>query len=207
MTCYRNRTTKAKWVTEQFKSIFGEIKSILDVGCDGRCLKNCLPEGIKYIGLDNFHEADIHFDLDKGKKLPLDNNSFDLVYCSDVLEHLENIHSVFDELCRISRKYIIVSLPNPFSGIFPVLLGRTKLEGLPPEKVEDRHRWFFTNEEAVSFLKHRAEKNGCKVAQITYTIDYQKGVKKLFKIIISGFNRKRMLNWFNGTTWFLIEKQ
>jgi len=207
MNLYKDREEKAKWGVQQFKSIFEEIGSVLDIGCDERYLEKFILKKIKYVGIDKFGNPDIYFDLDKKEELPFKNNNFDLVFCADVLEHLEDIYFVFDELCRVSRKYIIVSLPNPFSGIFAVLLGKKmKFYGLPLEKPKDRHRWFFNTEEAVDFVRYRSEKNKWEILKIIYTVNFQGNFKKLFEFIISGFNKKRALNWFNGTTWFLIKK-
>jgi len=221
MKLYRNRREKAEWMIQQFKPIFEEVNSVLDVGCDRKYLKRYLSDKINYIGIDITGVPDIYFDLDKDGKLPFEDNSFDLVVCADVLEHLENIHFVFDELVRVSSKYILISLPNPASGIIAYFLGRKysrsfekqkefgkymKFYGLPLEKPKDRHKWFFNTEEAVEFIKYRANKNNCKIKKIIYTIDYQKGIKKVLKVILCGSNRKKMLNLFNGTTWFLIEK-
>ncbi len=41
-----------------------------------------------------------------------ENNSFDLVTCLEVLEHLDYPEKALKELCRISQKYLILSVPN-----------------------------------------------------------------------------------------------
>jgi hypothetical protein len=45
--------------------------------------------------------------------VPYGDDSYMCVFCLDVLEHLDNIHEVFDELCRVSSEDVIISLPNP----------------------------------------------------------------------------------------------
>ncbi len=45
--------------------------------------------------------ADIHFDL---HKIPLDNESFDVVFCNHVLEHVKDDHQCMKELYRILKK-------------------------------------------------------------------------------------------------------
>jgi SAM-dependent methyltransferase len=44
------------------------------------------------------------------RQLPFKNDIFDLVLCSEVLEHVLNPKSVFKELVRVSRRYIVVTL-------------------------------------------------------------------------------------------------
>jgi len=222
MKLYRNRKEKMKWMVQQFNSAFEEANSVLDAGCDRKKLKEFLSDRINYVGIDISGAPDIHFDLDKEGKLPFKDNSFDLVVCADVLEHLENIHFIFDELIRVSNKYILLSLPNPLSGVFSYFLGKKysgnfekqkkfgkymKFYGLSLEKPKDRHRWFFSTEEAIDFIKYRLEDKNFKIEKILYTIDFQKGFKKMLKVILCGFNRQRLLNLFNGTTWFLIREK
>lgn len=53
-------------------------------------------------------------DITKGNvtTLDFDDDSFDLVLCTEVLEHLEEPHLALDELCRVSNRYVILSVPN-----------------------------------------------------------------------------------------------
>jgi len=109
-----------------------EIESVLDVGCGEGFTLNKLKEnkilrqssgqvGKRYEGIDYSEEA-----ISLGKKaypslhiiqgniydLKYKDNSFDLVICSEVLEHLENPQKALRELVRVSRKYILLSVPN-----------------------------------------------------------------------------------------------
>lgn len=43
-------------------------------------------------------------------QLPFNKDVFDLVLCSEVLEHVPNPKDVFEELVRVSRRYIVVTL-------------------------------------------------------------------------------------------------
>jgi len=44
--------------------------------------------------------------------LPLRNDSFDLVLCMEVIEHLLHPEKEINELCRIGRKWIVISTQN-----------------------------------------------------------------------------------------------
>ena len=108
-----------------------KINTILDVGCgEGFTLNKFKKEGIgkTYKGIDYSNDAILigkklypDLDLSQGNiyKLPFKNNSFDLVVCNEVLEHLENPEKGIKELIRVSKKYILLSVPNePFFYFF-----------------------------------------------------------------------------------------
>ena len=44
--------------------------------------------------------------------LPFDNETFDLVLCSEVLEHLDDAPRALRELHRITKRYCLLSVPN-----------------------------------------------------------------------------------------------
>jgi len=95
-----------------------EVNTVLDVGCGGGTLSNYLPAHLDITGLDLSAEALKYFKhkkvLGNVANLPFGDRSFDLVICSDVLEHLrkEDFESAIRELKRVSRKYIVIISPN-----------------------------------------------------------------------------------------------
>lgn len=103
------------------------IDSVLDVGCgEGFTLARLQKEkiGKSFEGIE-YDESAIELgkklyprlEITKGDiyKLPFKDNSFDLVVCTEVLEHLEHPKKAYKELIRVSKKYILLSVPNePF---------------------------------------------------------------------------------------------
>jgi len=100
------------------------INTILDAGCGEGFTMNKLVNlkiGKKIEGVE-YSEDSIRY----GKKLfpklmikqgsvydlPYKNNSFDLIICTEVLEHLEEPSKALQEMLRVTKKYLIVSVPN-----------------------------------------------------------------------------------------------
>lgn len=164
---YHDRATKAGYIADKYQSILGG--TVLDVGCDAARLRSLVPRPGSYVGVDIRPDADLIVDLDH-EDLPLTDRSFDTVVCTDVLEHLERCHAVFDELCRVAGENVIVSLPNPLRCLMTAIAegsgGRAKFYGLPVDPPADRHRWFFGHDEAVEFLTERGRRRGFVVEQM-----------------------------------------
>lgn len=142
--------------------------SVLDVGCRSRQLKDALPkETVDYMGMDLYPPADVVGNLGTG--LPFDEASADTVVALDVLEHTDNIYNSFAELCRVARNHVLIGLPNLYeiSGRKRFLLGQqvSGKYGLPTNPPKDRHRWFFSFREALSFTHTMAKNNGFEVIE------------------------------------------
>ncbi|TAK34599.1 MAG: class I SAM-dependent methyltransferase [Saprospiraceae bacterium] len=212
---YRDRETKARYVWQKYQSIL--TGSILDVGADEQHLKQYLGNGAKYWGIGLGGHPDQQVDLEK-EDIPFPDDSFDCVLCLDVLEHLENIHVVFDELCRVTRRYVIILLPNAWSSFYKMLLfGDYQLEqpmkfyGLPIECPEDRHKWFFSADEAEKFIVHRAKKNHMQVLQLDYTgfLNDGRGVRGRLNKIARSFLFRGDISFnslFASALWVVLEK-
>lgn len=149
---------------------FGQYikNSVLDVGADKCHLRKWLPETTRYIGIGK-DCVNQEYDLESGV-LSFADNSFDTVLCLATLEHIEQIHSIFDELCRVSREYVIVSLPCSYASAYEALFFRNHKNGypmkfynLPVDPPRDRHRWFFSHKEGMDFCIERGSRNGFKV--------------------------------------------
>lgn len=113
------------------------ISSVLDVGCGEGFTLSKFAE--KKIG-DTFEGIDYSKDaLSIGKRifpnltlkhaniydLPYHSSSFDLVICTEVLEHLKNPHQALKEVIRVSKQYVLLSVPNePFFMLANFLRGK-----------------------------------------------------------------------------------
>jgi SAM-dependent methyltransferase len=71
------------------------------------------------------------------RSLPYPDNSFDLVLCLEVLEHLRDFKLALEEIVRVASKYIIISVPRePWFSWGSLLAGRyLKFGGRHPEHV------------------------------------------------------------------------
>ena len=71
-------------------------------------------------------------------ELPYAANSFDLVICNEVLEHLDDPKKALNELKRVTKKYLILSVPNePLFTIQRILRGKNVWKlGAHPEHIQ-----------------------------------------------------------------------
>lgn len=98
---------------------WAQNSDVLDVGCGtgGLCT---LIESKSYSGIDFVqHESwsklkaqHISFFEGHVERLPFEDDSFDLVVCAHVLEHVREPSIVLKELVRCSRRKVIVVLPR-----------------------------------------------------------------------------------------------
>ncbi len=130
---YRKHTSKNPvqkfLINNFFKNLANEVQkldvnSILDAGAgEGFTLEMLRKEkiGKTYEGIDFLKKA-----VEIGKKvhpkiklnqasiyeLPYKDNSFDLVLSTEVLEHLEDPKKALKQIFRVSKKYVLLSVPN-----------------------------------------------------------------------------------------------
>lgn len=104
-------------------SVLGLISdgSVLDIGCgDGLLLEYLKKAGLQGIGVD---VSSVAIDICKERgldcrvaditnRLPFDDNSFDNVVLTDVLEHIFQPMELLREAHRVCRGYIFISVPN-----------------------------------------------------------------------------------------------
>ena len=104
--------------------------SILDVGCGNGFFTYYFSKLAYTVGIDysrymlSINPCDL---LIQGSalQLPFKTNSFDLVFCSNLLHHVKNPEIVVSEMKRVSKKFVILSEPNrnnPLMALFSVLV-------------------------------------------------------------------------------------
>jgi SAM-dependent methyltransferase len=119
---YREEIEKRMaYYREVISLIPSDVKSILDVGCGEGTFLNMLTSlgrASMIVGLDVSETALKYIEGQKIRAsaggLPFRNGSFDLVTCLETLEHLkqEVFIRAIEEIKRVTKKYIIVSVPN-----------------------------------------------------------------------------------------------
>jgi SAM-dependent methyltransferase len=169
-------------VMRLYRSKFEEVarlldprtKTLLDVGCrDGR-LKNHLPGTIEYSGIDLSPGPLVSKVCNIEQGIPYPDNAFDAVVALDVLEHTDNIWFSFSELVRISRRQLMMVLPNSYHWKERLRYLRGK-EGdkhkLSPEPIQDRHRWLPSYTTSHAFATHMARQFNLSLTTISMMVD------------------------------------
>jgi len=109
-------------------SLVKSVKSprILDIGCGEGIVTHFLINKLSFnsnqiVGLDIERNClEIAQDINPGAQffqtsiyeLPFQDNSFDLVLALEILEHLEFPEKAIEELNRVSKQWVIISVPN-----------------------------------------------------------------------------------------------
>jgi len=84
------------------------MMKILDIGCG-------IEKQDDSIGIDinPRSNADVIHDLNIFP-YPFENNLFDVIYCTSVIEHLDNVIKVLEEIYRIGKNGAVVKITVPF---------------------------------------------------------------------------------------------
>ncbi len=201
---FTSREIRSKFVHSHFAKYLNE--SVLDVGCFNAPLRNLLGSA-KYVGVDIAGNPDITLDMETIERLPFDDGAFETVLCIDVLEHLDNFHRLFDELVRVSNRHIIVSLPNCwFHARQPISRGKGHFThyGLPLQRPQDRHKWFFSLSEARQFIGGKSEEFGLTIEDMFATEQPRAGLLRLMRKI--RYPGDLYQNRYCCTLWSVLEK-
>ena len=112
----------APWTYEtilwEVRKIVQPDSKILDYGCGAHkssYLRSLYGSRISSadildLALDNFYKINPN-----DSSVPIEDWSFDIVIASEVIEHVFSPFILLNELIRVSKKYVIISTPNPTS--------------------------------------------------------------------------------------------
>ncbi|MEM6623537.1 MAG: bifunctional 2-polyprenyl-6-hydroxyphenol methylase/3-demethylubiquinol 3-O-methyltransferase UbiG [Pseudomonadota bacterium] len=129
-------------------------KDVLDLGCAGGFMAEALVErGARVTGIDPAEQAinaarahaagngmEIRYDVGVGEALPYADDSFDVVVCVDVLEHVRDLNDVMKEVARVLRPggmFLFDTINrNPLAS-FVVVTVAERIIGLLPRGTHD----------------------------------------------------------------------
>jgi len=110
---------------ERFDAIMEMLtpgSKVLDMGCGDGVLCSLLSEELKCtvhgadfsrVALERVKERGfptVRVDIEK--PLPFDDDSFDYVVCSEVLEHIFDPQAALKEMARVASRSVVVTVPN-----------------------------------------------------------------------------------------------
>jgi len=116
---------------------FGEKDKLLEVGCGAAASSLWIHKMLRgqsfevsdydprYI--EKLKKMELPFDIQQESvyELERENNSFDCIFLLEVLEHLDDPQKAISELFRVSRKHVVISVPNePIWRISNMLRGK-----------------------------------------------------------------------------------
>ncbi len=165
-----------KDVLKEIKKI--RAKNILDVGCGtGYVTKRIAKINPNIIAVDTdkkrielakeYTQYKVDFRVIEPGILPFPDNSFDLVTCLEVLEHVSDYIGFIKELKRVSRKYVIITVPNePYFRLANFFRGRhLKTLGNVPD-----HLNHFSKNSIVRILKKYFKIRKAKISAFFWTL-------------------------------------
>jgi len=160
---------------------------LLDVGASNKILQKIIPKNIRYESLDIGGKQDYVVDLDKGK-IPIKSNFFDIIICTETLEHTLYPHKVMDELLRIAKKdaLFILSMPNELNIYIRLqYLFGIKNKSQTPFKTIIEHGHIHTPrvEDIFNFFSEYINVNDVYYCWYSRKVFTNKGIKRIFFMI------------------------
>lgn len=100
------------------ETIPDNVKTIIDIGCGNGVITNELGKRYDVTGVDRSVSALRYVDtkkiLSSSEKINVPDESFDIVFSSELLEHLRDnvFYRTINEMKRITKNYIFLTVPN-----------------------------------------------------------------------------------------------
>lgn len=126
-------TKERKRLLTQSLTLEGRGKRVLDAGCGkGEFSEYMANLGFDVVGLDiaekavatiNKKEKDRRYLVASLQEtLPFQDETFDVIWCSEVIEHVLDVHSCLSELNRVLKKKGALIITTPYHGILKSLV-------------------------------------------------------------------------------------
>jgi len=117
INCHWSQDTYFRHVLSQrIKATLGDKKNLrlLDIGCGAKPYKDLFAKNVsEYIGIDIEYGRAVNYVYD-GVVIPFEDNSFDVVFCTSVLEHAEQPWVIVNEAYRVLKPGGTVIFTAPF---------------------------------------------------------------------------------------------
>ena len=132
--------------------------SVLDVGCGQSHIGKFFND---YTGLEISIPAlkaavknnpKNHYLRGDGLHLPFKNRMFDLVICSDVIEHIQDKDRLLNELTRVFKKHVLITTPpkgTPMEMLWTIYCG---LKGI--EYIDTPYEWRMSKKDLLNMMKN-----------------------------------------------------
>jgi ubiquinone/menaquinone biosynthesis C-methylase UbiE len=155
-----------RWISYYFQKKYIldlHPKSVLEIGVGSGVLEYVLKSsGIKYKSLDIEKKLKPDYVGDV-RKLPVKDNSFDVVCAFQILEHIpfEDFETALAEIYRVSKKYAVISVPYStfyfgtiiqfsYLSLFRNIYKTLRIKPNMPISIGARLPTFFLNEHAMT---------------------------------------------------------
>ncbi len=100
------------------KKLDYKSKTLLDIGCQDLMFYNFIKNQYEVILSDIFPQNKL-IKKEDIQNLSFKDKSFDIVLCQEILEHVPNPVKAIAELIRVTKKQLIITVPNePFFTLF-----------------------------------------------------------------------------------------
>lgn len=126
----------------------GAGRTALDIGCrDGHFSKKLIAKGYQVTSIDLMPKYEHGMKVDANDPLPFADASFDVIWFSEVIEHLKDPAFTISELRRVLRPggMILVTTPNRDFWFYKFF----EMIGISPESIQSEDHLHFMNYEDV----------------------------------------------------------
>ena len=209
-----------RWRTDKYVELSelildGGVESVLDIGCRNGVLGKTLARRAAgrplptYIGMD----LDVHDDFavaavcDLSAGLPLHDGAVDMAIGLDVVEHLDDFQGGLEELTRVSRRYVAVTLPNIAHAIYRAQFLRRGRVGAKYDLAygygKDRHRWLTVLPQTDASLRAFADERGLGLRSIHLPLSGSRSGLFERAMSLMRFNP----SWYVWVTLYILEKR